>query len=103
MLLEYWYYLIPSYLLAAVMWTMAGRFLLQFMVADPSKNYIMNAFVRITDPFYRLFGIITPGFLHPAFYPLYYGFLLFVLRLVLHAVFFSLGLTPTVTLPPAGG
>lgn len=102
MLLEYWYYLLPSYLMAAVMWTMAGRFLLQFLVAEPRKNYIMMAFIRITDPFYRLFSVLTPPFLHPAFMPLYYGFLLFLLRLVFHAVMYRYGLTPTVTALPAG-
>jgi uncharacterized protein YggT (Ycf19 family) len=88
-------YLAVQYLLAAMFWTLIGRFLLQFFFADPNANYIMRFFVRVTNPVYRIFGFITPGFLHPAFLPLYYGFIMLLLRLLFHILMTLAGFAPT--------
>ncbi|MCT8970665.1 YggT family protein [Microbaculum marinisediminis] len=53
--------LIPNYVLAALMYTLLGRFILSFMFPPDSKNYIFRAFVRLTDPVLALVRPITPA------------------------------------------
>ena len=56
-----WHFQIPNYLLAAVMYSLLGRFLLSIFMAPDSKNYIYRAFVRITDPVLIPVRFITPA------------------------------------------
>ena len=92
---KHWYYFGPLYIFSVLFWTLMGRFLLQFFVRDPKQNYIMNAFVKITSPVYAVGKYVTPSFLHPFTYPLYYGFWMLVLRFGFHIVMFNMGLTPS--------
>ena len=92
---SHWYYFGPVYILSALFWTLMGRFILQFFFKDESSNYIYRAFVKVTAPLYKIFRYVTPPFLHHLFYPLYYGFLLILLRMLFHAVMVHLGLAPT--------
>jgi YggT family protein len=59
-LLAYWYFHLPNFILAALMYTMLGRFLLGLMVDADSPNYIWRFFCRITDPFIALIAPLTP-------------------------------------------
>lgn len=92
--LRYWYYLIPTYILAALAWTLIGRFVLGFFVAEDSPNYIMRFFRRLTDPVIRLLAPVTPGFLHPLFIPLYAAFWMFALRVAFHIALVLMGAAP---------
>jgi len=56
-----WHFQIPNYLLAAVMYSLLGRFLLSIFMPPDSKNYIYRAFVRITDPVLKPVRFITPA------------------------------------------
>jgi uncharacterized protein YggT (Ycf19 family) len=58
---ENWFFHLPNYLLAAVMYSLLGRFLLSLFLAPDSKNYIYRAFVRITDPILVPVRFITPA------------------------------------------
>ncbi|MEJ8570990.1 hypothetical protein [Microbaculum marinum] len=53
--------LLPNYLLAALMYTLLGRFILTFVFAPESRNYIFRAFVRLTDPVLALVRLVTPA------------------------------------------
>lgn len=53
--------LLPNYLLAALMYTLLGRFILSFLFPPDSRNYIFRAFVRLTDPIVALVRPITPA------------------------------------------
>lgn len=53
--------LIPTYVLAVLMYTLLGRFLLSFLFAPDSKNYIFRAFVWLTNPVLALIRPITPA------------------------------------------
>ena len=46
----YWYYHLPNFVLAALMYTLLGRVLLGLIVEPDSPNYIWRFFCRITDP-----------------------------------------------------
>lgn len=52
--------ILVNYALAAVMYTLLGRFALSFLFAPDSPNYIFRAFVRLTDPVLALVRPITP-------------------------------------------
>ena len=56
----YWYFHLPNFILAALMYTMLGRVLLGLMVDADSPNYIWRFFCRITDPAIAVISIVTP-------------------------------------------
>jgi uncharacterized protein YggT (Ycf19 family) len=60
---SYWYFHIPNFVLAAVMYTLIGRLVLGFFAPENWDNYIWRAFKAITDPIVRLVRTITPGIL----------------------------------------
>ena len=93
-LLEYWYFHLPNYLLAALMYTLIGRFLLTFLVPAGWNNYIWRGFVRLTDPVLRLFAFITPKTV-PFMVLMAFSFLwLFVIRVAFLRVLAVYGLAP---------
>lgn len=55
-----WYFQVPNFLLAALMYTLLGRALLGLIVGPDSPNYIWRFFCRITDPFVALISYVTP-------------------------------------------
>jgi YggT family protein len=59
-ILQYWYFHLPNFILAAVMYTALGRLVLSFFVPPDWKNYIWRAFVKITDPAVKAARFITP-------------------------------------------
>ncbi|HUE46213.1 MAG TPA: YggT family protein [Aestuariivirgaceae bacterium] len=59
-LLPFWYFHLPNYVLAALMYTLIGRFLLDMIAPAGSNNYIMRAFVTVTDPVVMVVRFITP-------------------------------------------
>lgn len=90
----YWYYNIPNYLLAAVMYTLIGRLLLGLFVPPTWNNYIWRAFRRLTDPLLAGVRMITPLAVHSAFLPPLAVVWVMILRLLFTLVMLNLGLTP---------
>jgi len=45
-ILTYWYYHVPNFVLAALMYTLLGRVLLSLFVEPDSSNYIWRFFCR---------------------------------------------------------
>jgi YggT family protein len=90
----YWYFHLPNYLLAVLLYTLIGRFILGFFVAPDSANYIWRAFRRLTDPVLAATGFVTPLFISPFFWPLIGAFWLLILRHVLFASFYAAGIAP---------
>ena len=69
-----------DYLFSALIWTMAGRFLLGLFVPPDWPNYIWRFFRRVTDPVLAVVQRVTPGFMVEAFLPLVAIWWLFVAR-----------------------
>jgi uncharacterized protein YggT (Ycf19 family) len=91
----YWYYHIPNYVLALLMYTMLGRLALSFAFPADSQNYIWRAFVRITDPALAFVRWITPAAV-PYLIALVFATLwLMVVRVLWYVVMAGLGLAPT--------
>lgn len=84
--MEYAYHL-PNYVLAALMYTLVGRFLLALFVAPDSRNYIMRAFVRLTDPVLAVTGVVTPRVVPLMLALIFAVFWLFLARVILTIVF----------------
>ena len=84
----YWYYHLPNFVLAALMYTLLGRALLGLMVPPDSPNYIWRFFCRITDPVVAVFATITPKATAPVVVWLFW------LRVLLLYGFLVLGLAP---------
>jgi YggT family protein len=87
-----WYFQIPNFLLAAVMYTMLARALLGLFVEHDSKNYIWRGFCSITDPVLRLLAPLTPKATAPVVMWLFGFVWMFWLRVLLLLVLLSLGL-----------
>ena len=96
---SYWYFHIPNYAVAILIYTMFGRFLLSFILQPDSKNYIFRWFVRLTDWIVRPVGFITPRAMPRILLPPIAAFWLIVLRLAFFVVMFDHGLTPRMTAP----
>lgn len=91
---SYWYYNIPNYLLAAVMYTLLARFLMQFFVPPNWPNYIWRWFLRLTDWAVAVTRAATPSYIGPTLLPLFGALWIFFLRLGATLVLASQGLAP---------
>jgi YggT family protein len=93
-LLTYWYYHLPDYLLAALMYTVLGRVALSLLLEPDSPNYIWRFFCRVTDPAIALVARVTPK---AAAQIVLWGFTfvwLFWLRFALVVLYRAAGLIP---------
>jgi uncharacterized protein YggT (Ycf19 family) len=102
LVLAHWYYFVPQYVLAVLMWTMAGRFLLGLFVPQDWGNYIWRFFRRLTDPVLALVGRITPSFMIEPLLPLVALWWLLVLRIGFEVLMATSGLRPSLA-PAASG
>jgi len=93
----YWYYTVPNYLLAALMYSLLARFVLALFLAPDSPNYIFRFLVRVTDPVLRLFGFLTPRAVPPPVVLLFSVVWLLMIRFVLFIAVASAGLAPNVS------
>ena len=60
---SYWYFHIPNFVLAALMYTLLGRMVLGLFVPADWDNYIWRFFRRVTDPYLGLVRFVTPAVL----------------------------------------
>lgn len=90
----YWYYHLPNFILAALMYTLLGRALLGLIVGPDSNNYIWRFFCRITDPLVAAVTLVTPNVAPPVIVWLFGVVWLFWLRVGLLYVFLLLGAVP---------
>ena len=76
-----WYFHLPNYVLAALVYTLLGRFLLSLFLPADTKNYIQRWFVRLTEPVVWIVRTITPALVPPPLLPLVAAVWLTLLRL----------------------
>jgi hypothetical protein len=93
--LRYGHYHIPNFLLAALMYTALGRFILTFIFDEHSTNFIWRFFIHLTDPLIRLIGYVTPRAVPSLFLLLFAVIWLFAARVALYLIFALAGLAPT--------
>ena len=95
--LPYWYYHLPNFALAAMMYTLLGRVILGFFVDPDSPNFVWRFFCRITDPIIAVFAFVTPKATAPVVLWLFGFVWLFWLRVLLLNVFLAFGTLPSLT------
>jgi hypothetical protein len=93
---SYWYFHLPNFILAALMYTMLGRVLLGLMVDADSPNYIWRFFCRVTDPVVAVVALVTPKITAPVLLWLFGFVWLFWLRVGFHYTLLLLNLAPRV-------
>ena len=96
-LIQYWYFHLPNFVLAAVVYTLLGRLALSFFVPPDWKNYIWRAFVTITDPVVKITRLITPQVLPHVVVLIFAVLWLTLLRIGLFALLANLDLLPKVS------
>ncbi len=90
----FWYFQLPNFVLAALMYTLLCRALLGLIVQPNSSNYIWRFFCRVTDPFVAVIALVTPKATAPVVLWLFGVVWLFWLRVGLLAVFLLSGAVP---------
>jgi uncharacterized protein YggT (Ycf19 family) len=93
--LAQWWFHLPNFILAALMYTLIGRFMLSFIFEPNATNFIWRFFVRTTDPVLRAVAFVTPQAVPPAVIILFSIVWLFALRILLIVLFAALGSMPT--------
>ena len=93
-LLTFWYFHLPNFILAALMYTLLGRVLLALIVQPDSSNYIWRFFCRFTDPVVAAVTYVTPKGSAPVVIWLFGVVWLFWLRVGLLVVFTMYGIVP---------
>lgn len=96
-LVSYWYFHLPNFILAALMYTLLGRALLGLIVEPSSSNYIWRFFCRITDPVVAAVALVTPKAAAPVVVWLFGVVWLFWLRVGLLILITMFGLAPRVS------
>lgn len=91
----YWWFHLPNLVLAALMYTAIGRFVLTFIFDPESPNYIWRFFLRITDPVLKLVGFVTPQAVPPMVVLLFSIVWLFAARVVLLLAVTLIGVAPS--------
>jgi YggT family protein len=94
--LSYWYFHLPNFILAAIMYTLFGRVLLGLFVDPDSPNYIWRFFCRITDPFVAVFALVTPKATPPVILWLFGFVWMFWLRVLMLNMYLWLGIAPKI-------
>jgi hypothetical protein len=93
-ILVYWYFHLPNFVLAALMYTLLGRVILGLVVQPEASNYIWRFFCRVTDPVVAAVALVTPKAAAPVIVWLFGVVWLFWLRVLLLNVFLILGVVP---------
>ena len=91
---SYWYFHLPNFVLAALMYTLLGRTLLGFFLDPNSSNYIWRFFCRVTDPAVAIVAAATPKATAPVVLWMFGFVWLFWLRVLLLDLFLALGALP---------
>ncbi|TYR35253.1 YggT family protein [Mesorhizobium microcysteis] len=91
---SYWYFHLPNFVLAAVMYTLLGRMVLGLFVPADWDNYIWRFFRRVTDPYLKLVRYVTPQILSDGVVMVFGVLWLMVLRLGWFFFLLQFGLAP---------
>jgi hypothetical protein len=100
-LLSYLPFWIVTYALALAGWVCIGRFMMQFVVAPDSTNYIWRSFRALSAWPVAIARLMVPSYVHGLFLPLVAAFWIFLLRVAFGLAMLAAGLAPRIA--PAGG
>jgi YggT family protein len=90
----FWLYQAPNLLLAALMYTLLGRFLLSLFYPDTSDKVLWRVFRQITQPVIEAVRVVTPLVVPPPVVILFAVAWVFLARLMLFLGFAAAGYLP---------
>jgi hypothetical protein len=93
---SFWAYQIPNLLLAMMMYTIIGRFLLSLAFPPDSDRVVWRVFKQITDPAIRATAFVTPANVPERLIYIFAFLWLFTLRIALYIVMRMYGLAPSI-------
>ncbi len=80
--LAYWVFHLPNFILAALIYTLIGRYIMSLFIRPQSDMVIWVVFRQITDPILRLVQMVTPAVVPPPLVNLFAIIWLVILRFV---------------------
>lgn len=90
----FWAFHLPNTLLAALIYTLIGRYILSLFFPHDSDKTIWRVFRQITDPIISATRAVTPAIVPLPLVNLFAIVWLFVLRVLLFYVIRSMGIMP---------
>ena len=93
--MTYWLFQAPNLLLAAMMYTLVGTFLLSLFFPPESEKVIWRVFAQVTRPAVRGASLVTPRIVPERLLVLVAAMWCLMARLALFFGFVALGLRPT--------
>ena len=75
--------LVLDYILGVIMYTLLGRAAMNIFQREDSNFFFMKIFIKITDPFIRIFAFVTPSFIIKPLVPLYVAWFFYMFRFYL--------------------
>ncbi|MBA3904946.1 MAG: hypothetical protein K2Z25_07110 [Beijerinckiaceae bacterium] len=96
----FWLYQAPNLALAALMYTLLGRFLLSLVFPDESEKVIWRTFRQITQPAIEAVRIVTPAAVHERILTLLAVVWLLFIRMLMFVGFAAAGWLPTIVGAP---
>lgn len=96
----FWLYQAPNLALAALMYTLLGRFLLSLVFPDDSDKVIWRTFRQVTQPAIEAVRIVTPAAVHERIIVLLAFVWLLFIRMLVFVTFAAAGWLPVITGAP---
>lgn len=93
----FWLFHLPNILLAAMIYTLLGRYVLSLMFQPDSDKVVWRVFKQITDPILATARLVTPAIVPPPLLNVFAVVWLLIARVAFYFLMRSLGLLPTVT------
>lgn len=90
----FWVFHLPNLILAALIYTLLGRYILSLFFPPDSDKVIWRVFSQITDPVLNLVRVVTPALVPAPLLNLFAVVWLLLLRFVLFYAVRMLGLLP---------
>ncbi len=93
---SFWAYQLPNLIIAMMMYTLIGRFLLSLIYETDSDRVIWKVFKQITDPVVGVVAAVTPLVVPERVLYIFAFIWLFVIRIALYVVMRMYGLAPSI-------
>jgi uncharacterized protein YggT (Ycf19 family) len=91
---SHWYFHVPNLIMAALIYTLIGRYLLELMFAKNPNAVIVNVFRQITEPVVNLVRAITPAIVPNGLVVVFAIVWLMALRMFLYLTIIASGVKP---------
>lgn len=94
----FWLFILPNYVLATIMYTLIGRYLLSIFFKADSQLVIWRVFCQLTDPVLGAVLTLTPAVVPPGLVMVLAIVWVIMLRVFLFLALLKMGMSPRVDL-----